>query len=146
MTSNNATAAVQAGDLENAADSSDIRAVFGEVSRAWADGDADAFVSRYAKDATVIFPGVYLPGKDAIRAAMAAAFAGPLNGSRRIHELQSIRFPGRGTAVVISDSATAFRGEGELPVDRWERVTWLLSRRDGRWLIEAYHSCPHDAA
>jgi uncharacterized protein (TIGR02246 family) len=145
MTSNNATA-VQAGDLENAAASSGVRAVFGEVSRAWADGDADAFTSRYAEDATVIFPGTYLPGRGAIRAAMAAAFAGPLKGSRRIHDLQAIRFPGDRTAVVISNSATVFAGEPEAPADRWERVTWLLSRRGGRWLIEAYHSCPQDAA
>ena len=145
MTSNN-TAAVQAGDLENTAASSGIRAVFGEVSRAWADGAADRFVGRYAEDATVIFPGTYLPGRDAIRAAMAAAFAGPLKGSRRIHDLQAIRFPGDRTAVVISNSATVLAGEPEDPAERWERVTWLLSRRDGRWLIEAYHSSPQDAA
>ena len=145
MTSNN-TAAAPAGDLENTAASSGIRAVFGEVSRAWADGDADAFARRYAEDATVIFPGTYLPGREAIRAAMAAAFAGPLKGSRRIHDLQAIRFPGDRTAVVISNSATVVAGEPEAPAERWERVTWLLSRRDGRWLIEAYHSSPQNAA
>lgn len=144
MTSNNATAA-QAAELENAAASSDVRAVFGEVSKAWAEGDADTFTSRYAEDATVIFPGTYLPGRDAIRDAMAAAFAGSLKGSRRIHEPQSIRFPGDGIAVVISHSATVFPGEPEAPADRWERVTWLLTARHGRWLIEAYHSSPQDA-
>jgi uncharacterized protein (TIGR02246 family) len=145
MTSNNATA-VQAGDLENAAAGSLIRAVFDEVSRAWADGDADAFTSRYAEDATVIFPETYLPGRDAIRTAMTTAFAGPLQGSRRVHDLQAIRFLSDRTAVVISSSATVFAGEPEAPAERWERVTWLLSRRDGRWLIEAYHSSPRDAA
>jgi uncharacterized protein (TIGR02246 family) len=145
MTSNNATA-VQAGDLENAAASSEIRAVFSEVSQAWTDGDADAFAGRYAEDATVIFPGTYLPGQDAIRAAMAAAFAGPLKGSRRIHDLRAIRFPGDRTAVVISDSATVLAGEPGTAADRPERVTWLLSRRDSRWLIEAYHSSPLNAA
>jgi uncharacterized protein (TIGR02246 family) len=145
MTSNNATA-VQAGDLENAAASSDIRAMFGEVSRAWADGDADRFVGRYAEDATVIFPGTYLPGRDAIRAAMAAAFAGPLKASRRIHDLQAIRFPVDRTAVVISNSVTVFAGEPGAPAERWERVSWLLSWRDGKWLIEAYHSSPQNAA
>jgi hypothetical protein len=48
--------------------------------------------------------------------------------------------------VVISNSATVFAGEPEASAERWERVTWLLSRRDGRWLIEAYHSSPQGAA
>ena len=69
MTSNDATA-VQAADLENAAASSDIRALFADVSRAWTDGDAEAFAAGYAENATVIFPGTYLPGREAIRAAM----------------------------------------------------------------------------
>ena len=55
-----------------------IRAVFAQTSRAWADGDGEAFAAWYAPDATVILPGVYLPGQDAIREAMAAAFAAPL--------------------------------------------------------------------
>ncbi|HEX3957693.1 MAG TPA: SgcJ/EcaC family oxidoreductase [Trebonia sp.] len=145
MTSNDATA-VQAGDLENAAASSDIRALFAVVSRAWTDGDADAFAAGYAENATVIFPGTYLPGREAIRAAMAAAFAGPLKGSRRIHDVHAIRFPGDRTAVVISNSGTVLAGEPGAPADRSERVTWLLSRRDGRWLVEAYHSSPQNAA
>jgi uncharacterized protein (TIGR02246 family) len=122
-----------------------IRMVFDEVSAAWADGDVDAFVSSYTEDATVVLPGVYLPGRDAIHAAMADAFAGPLHDSRRIHELQAIRFPRTGTAIVISKSATAFSGEGELPAQRWEWATWVLARHDDRWLIEAYHSCPQIA-
>jgi uncharacterized protein (TIGR02246 family) len=145
MTSNDATA-VQAGDLENAAASNDIRALFADVSRAWTDGDADAFAAGYAENATVIFPGTYLPGREAIRAAMAAAFAGPLKGSRRIHDVHAIRFPGDRTAVVISNSGTVLAGEPGAPADRSERVTWLLSRRDGRWLVEAYHSSPQNAA
>lgn len=123
-----------------------VRAVFDEVSSAWRDGDADAFAEWYADDATVILPGFYLPGKDAIRASMAAAFAGPLKGSRRIHQVQGIRHLGDGTVIVISDSATVFPGEAEVAADRRERATWVLSRRDGRWLIEAYHSCPETSA
>jgi uncharacterized protein (TIGR02246 family) len=139
MTSSN-TPSVLAGP------DSALRGVFDEVSSAWGDGDADAFTRWYADDATVILPGFYLPGKDAIRASMAAAFAGPLTGSRRIHQVRSIRHLGTGTAVVISDSATVFPGEAEPAAERRERATWVLSRRDGRWLIEAYHSCPENAA
>ena len=119
-----------------------LRAVFDETSAAWADGDADAFAARYATDATVILPGRYLPGREAIRTAMTAAFAGPLKNSRRIHRVQSVRFTDPGTAVVITDSITALPGNPEPPVQQHERATWVLSRHDGRWLIDAYHSSP----
>ncbi len=90
-----------------------VRAVFGEVSAAWADGDADTFASWYTECATAVLPGFCLLDKDAIRAAMAVAFAGPLKGSRRIHEVQTVRFLGDGTAIVISKSATVLAGEAE---------------------------------
>jgi len=123
-----------------------LRAVFDETSAAWADGDANAFAARYATDATVILPGRYLPGREAIRTAMTAAFAGPLKNSRRIHRVQSVRFTDPGTAVVITDSITALPGNPEPPVQQHERATWVLSRHDGRWLIDAYHSSPKHAS
>jgi uncharacterized protein (TIGR02246 family) len=123
-------------------DDSAVRAVFDAVSSAWAGSDADAFVEWYTEDATAILPGYYLPGKANIRASMADAFAGPLNGSRRIHVLQSVRFLDDDTAIVISKSSTLFPGEAEPPAERWALATWVLSKHAGRWLIEAYHDCP----
>ena len=119
-----------------------VRAVFDETSQAWAQGDADAFAARYAADATVILPGRYLQGREAIRTAMAAAFAGPMKNSRRIHRVNAVRFTDPGTALVITDSITALPGEPEPPVQQHERATWVLSRHDGHWLIHAYHSSP----
>jgi uncharacterized protein (TIGR02246 family) len=123
-------------------DDSAVRAVFDAVSSAWAGSDADAFVEWYTEDATAILPGYYLPGKANIRASMADAFAGPLNGSRRIHVLQSVRFLDDDTAIVISKSSTLFPGEAEPPAERWALATWVLSKHAERWLIEAYHDCP----
>jgi len=71
MTSNDTSAVLAGPDTA-------IHTVFDEVSSAWEDGDTDAFVAWYADDATAILPGFYLPGKEAIRTSMAAAFAGPL--------------------------------------------------------------------
>lgn len=119
-----------------------IRTLFGEVSRAWADGDADTFAQWYADDATVILPGYHLPGRKAIREAMGAAFAGPLHGTRRIHEVLSIRYLDAETALVITRSATVPSAGTEVPEHLRERATWALSRRHGHWLVEAYHSCP----
>lgn len=121
-----------------------VLALFDATSNAWRDGDGGAFADRYAEDATVILPGVHLRGRAQIRSSMGEAFAGPLKGSRRIHTPQSVRFltETEDVAVVVTRSATAFAGEAEPPSDRWELATWTLTRRDGRWLVETYHSCP----
>ena len=123
-----------------------VLAVFDATSSAWAEGDANAFVRWYGETATVILPGAYLQGKDAVRAGMAEAFAAPLKGSKRIHTAQDVRFPGADTAIVITRSATVFPGEPEPPADRWELATWTFFRGDDGWLVEAYHSCPAGAA
>ena len=122
-----------------------VRAVFAEVSRAWADGDADAFADWYAEHASAVLPGFYFENKDAIRGAMAVAFAASLRGSRRIHEVQRIRFLGEGTAVAVTNSITALPGEAGAATERRERATWVLALHGDRWLIEAYHGCPADA-
>lgn len=120
-------------------------AVFDGTSKAWADGDANAFTQWYAEDATVVLPGFYLRDRAEVRSNMGAAFGGPLMGSKRIHVVQSVRFLGVDAAVVVTRSATTFTGEAEAPPERWELATWALSRNEGRWLIAAYHSCPAPA-
>ena len=135
--------------LDNAdADADALRQVLAAVSRAWEAGDVDAFVAYYTEGASAILPGFALLGRAAIRDAMGDAFAGPLKGSRRIHQLHSVRFlndgegGGGGTAIAISRSGTALPGETEPAQDRWSMATWVLSRHAGRWLVESYHDCP----
>lgn len=77
-----------------------VRALFSELYAAWAAGDA--FAALYRPDATVVMPGVFHRGRDVVRDYMAAAFAGPLRGSRGLDEPRDIRFLGADTAVVVS--------------------------------------------
>lgn len=135
MTSTNSTM-VQAGAER------DVRAVLEAIYAAWAEHDADAFAALYVEDATVVMPGVYHQGQDAVRAYMAAAFTGPLQGSRGIEEPQSIRFLGDDAAVIVSEAGILMAGETTLPAGRLRRATWTLARRDGAWRIAAYHNCP----
>jgi uncharacterized protein (TIGR02246 family) len=128
------------------ADERAVRAVFDATTNAWADGDANAFVEAYGENATVILPGFHLRGKADILASMRDAFAGPLKGSRRIHAVRDVRFLGDEVAVVITRSVTALPGEAEPPAERRESATWVLSKCDGRWLVEGYHSCPAGAS
>jgi len=125
-----------------AEEDSTVRAVLEGILIAWADNDADAFVAWYAEDATVVLPGNYMKDKQAIRASMEAAFAGPLKGSTRVVDLQSVRFLGSDAAVVVGKSAVVAEGEAGPPAGRWTFATWVLSKHDGKWLVEAYHDCP----
>jgi uncharacterized protein (TIGR02246 family) len=118
-----------------------VHAVFDATSSAWADGDADAFADWYAEDATVILPGFALRGRAGIRTNMGGAFAGPLKGSKRLHVVQDVRFLGDDTALVVTRSVTSFPRGAEPPAGQRELATWALSWHEGRWLVEAYHSC-----
>jgi uncharacterized protein (TIGR02246 family) len=118
-----------------------VLATFDATAKAWADGDASAFAAWYSGDATVLLPGFYLRGRGEIDASMAAAFDGPLHGTRRVHSPQSVRFLGADTAIVVTRSATLFPGEADAPAERQDLATWVLTRQDFQWLVEAYHSC-----
>ncbi|MET9889288.1 SgcJ/EcaC family oxidoreductase [Streptomyces sp. NPDC006465] len=127
----------------NATDySQDVRTVLDRLYSAWADHDADAFADLYTEDATVVMPGVFHDGREEIRAYMAAAFDGPLKGSRPLDEPRRIRFPRPGTAVVVSETGILLAGESELPADRLRRATWVLVRdpAGGSWAITSYHN------
>ena len=128
--------------MSSAPEDETVLAVFETMSEAWAAQDAARFAACYAGDATVIGPGIYLRGKDDINGSMAAAFAGPLKDSIRPHSAQSVRFLSGDTAVVVTGSATLFPGEAQAPPERQHLVTWILTRHDGRWLVEANHMCP----
>jgi uncharacterized protein (TIGR02246 family) len=127
-------------------DDSAIRGTLDAIYAAWADNDADAFVVPYADDATAILPGSYLENKAAIRATMAAVLAGPLKGSRATYDVRSVRFPGPGTAIVISQGAVIYAGQTEPAAKTQSRETWVLAKQDGNWLVEAFHNCPLNAA
>lgn len=121
---------------------STVREVFREVSRAWAAGDAAAFTSWYAPEASVVLPGFHLAGEESIRTTMAGAFAGPLHGTRRVHDIERIRLVTPDVALVHTSSATVQEGQLEPGPEQRETVTWVLAKHSGRWLIEAYHSSP----
>jgi uncharacterized protein (TIGR02246 family) len=99
-------------------------------------------VADYTEDATAIMAGSFRDGHDEIRQSMASAFEGPLNGTPTQNSQVSVRFVGRDAAIVISESCILFSGETEVPDARKVNATWVLERRDGRWLIAAYHNSP----
>ncbi len=87
----------------------DVRDVLERMYAAWADNDADAFAELYVEDATVVMPGTFHRGRAAVREYMAAAFAGPLKGSRAVDEPQDVRVNGD-TAVIVSRAGIIMAG------------------------------------
>jgi uncharacterized protein (TIGR02246 family) len=73
---------------------------------------------------------------------MAQAFAGPLRGSSTWNKQLSIRFAGQDAAIVVSASGILFPGDTEVPDARKVNATWVFEKRDGQWLIAAYHNSP----
>jgi uncharacterized protein (TIGR02246 family) len=113
-----------------------VRDVLEHIYVTWAANDADAFAALYVDDATVVMPGVFHRGRSAVRDYMAAGFAGPLKGSRGVDEPQDIRIVGGDVAIVVSEGGIVMAGEQTLA--RRVRATWVLSKLDGEWKIEAY--------
>jgi uncharacterized protein (TIGR02246 family) len=127
-------------------DEAAIQAVLNDSYGAWEAGDADGMVANYIGDATAIMTGSLRISRDAIRESMALAFKGPLKGSSTHNKRISLRLVGRDAAIVVSESGILFAGETEVPDTRKVNATWVFEKRDGKWLIAAYHNSPVLAA
>jgi len=130
---------------KRAKDAAAIEAVLVDSYKAWEAGDADGMVADYTTDATAIMTGSFRDSRDVIRENMALAFAGPLKGSSTYNKQISLRFVGRDAAIVVSESAILFGGRTEIPEEGRVNATWVLEKRDGQWLIAAYHNSPVQA-
>ncbi|WP_055588842.1 SgcJ/EcaC family oxidoreductase [Peterkaempfera griseoplana] len=119
-----------------------IQAVLVDSYKAWEAGDADGMVADYTEDATAIMTGSLRDSRDVIRKSMALAFEGPLKGSSTYNRQLSLRFVGRDAAIVVSESGILFAGQTEVADAGKVNATWVLEKRDGRWLIAAYHNSP----
>ena len=119
-----------------------IQAVLADSYEAWAAGDADGMVANYTGDATAIMTGSLRGSRDVIRESMALGFEGPLKGSTTYNKQLSLRFVGRDAAIVVSESGILFAGQTEVLETGKVNATWVLEKRDGQWLIAAYHNSP----
>ncbi|MBC9731278.1 SgcJ/EcaC family oxidoreductase [Streptomyces sp. TRM68367] len=125
-----------------AADETAIRNVLQGVYEAWNANDADAFVAEYTEDASAILPGSYRKSREEIRESMKVGFSTYLKGSTTTDTVRDIRFLNDDAAVVISETGVLFPGETEVPEDRVVIASWVLTRRDGKWLLAAYQNSP----
>ena len=125
-----------------AEDEAAIQAVLVDSYQAWEAGDADGMVANYTADATAIMTGSLRDSRNLIRDSMAAAFEGPLKGSSTYNKHLGLRFVGRDAAILVSESGILFPGQTEVPDTGKVNATWVFEKRDGQWLIAAYHNSP----
>lgn len=109
---------------------------------AWNNADPDAFVAEYLEDASAILPGSYMKSRQEIHGAMAYSFSGPLKGTRASDKVLDVRFLNDEAAVVISETGVLIPGETEAPPERTVHATWVLAKKDGKWLLVAYSNSP----
>ncbi|MFD0900328.1 SgcJ/EcaC family oxidoreductase [Actinomadura sediminis] len=112
----------------------------------WAAHDADGFGDLFTEDGTLVLPGVYQAGRDAIRSFMREAFAGVYKGTRVTGKPVNARFLAPGVALLITEGGVIEAGRTELADEAAIRAGWLAVKQDGEWLLAAYQNSPRDPA
>ncbi|MEU7827158.1 SgcJ/EcaC family oxidoreductase [Catellatospora sp. NPDC049133] len=121
-----------------------IAAVPAKMVAAWAANDADAFADLFAEDGTMILPGLYQKGRDAIRAYMAAEYQGRYQGTTVTGQPIDIKPLAPGAVALLTQGGVIAKGATELAAADTIRASWILVRQGGGWRIAVYQNCPRD--
>lgn len=127
-------------------DKAAVAALPQRIVAAWAAHDADAFAAVFTADATMILPGVYEKGRDAIRGYMAKAFAGQYKGTQVTGTPIDVRFITGESGVLVTRGGVLAPGETEPAPERTIHASWIVVKQDGQWSLAGYQNSPRNAA
>jgi uncharacterized protein (TIGR02246 family) len=127
------------------ADQEAIQAVPGRIVAAWAQHDAAAFARVFAEDGSMILPGVYLTGREAIRDFMDQAFAGAYRGTRVTGTPIAVKPLAQEVVLLLTQGGVLSEGETEVSGAGAIRASWLLRKDGGEWLLAAYQNTPENS-
>lgn len=130
----------------SAADQAAIAAVPARMVAAWAAHDADAFADLFTEDGTMMLPGLYKKGRDAIRDYMAKEFANSYKGTTVTGTPIEIKPLRAGSVALITQGGVIPPGETQLQDADAIRASWILVKRGRKWLLAVYQNCPRDLA
>lgn len=122
----------------------DVRARVHAYERAWNSHDASAVAGFYTQDADLVMGnGPRTEGRPAIAAWWARYFSAISDNREGTFQVESLRLLSPDVALANVNTLTAGASENgeELPARR-ARGTWILSAKDGEWLIAALRGLP----
>lgn len=109
---------------------------------AWAANNAEEFAEIFTSDANLILPGVFVSGREQIRAFMARAFAGPYKGSRVTGTPIGLKAVGDNVCLVTTEGGVIYPGADAVAPEHAIKATWVLVRQHDNWLVTAYQNSP----
>ncbi|MFI0268886.1 SgcJ/EcaC family oxidoreductase [Streptomyces luteogriseus] len=120
-------------------DTGQIRALWAEMARGWAAGDAALFAAKFTPGCDFTTVGGDKPaGRDGIEAGHAALFDGPYAGTVLDARVVAVRFLGPGLATVEAES-TVSAPDGK-PLTTTHALAVVERTPERRWLIRAFHN------
>ena len=115
-----------------------IGRLIGDIERGFNTNDIDLSSDHFTPDATAVtVSGVVLDGRDAIREAARAGFAGPLRDEHARYVIDDVVFP-RPDVAIAHKRAEATTAEGN-PIEGAPRMIalYVFVKHDGRWQVAA---------
>ena len=122
------------------ADMAAIAALTQKVIAAWAYNDADSFANLFVEEGTMILPGMYAKGREAIHAYLAESFAGQYKGTQVTGRPLDLRLLGADSGILLTEGGVLPAGHTEVPDEQSIRASWVVVRRDGEWRLAAYQN------
>jgi uncharacterized protein (TIGR02246 family) len=126
-----------------AADMAAIAAVTQRIVAAWAAHDGAAFAEVFVEDGTMILPGLYKKGREAIAAYMTASFEGDYKGTQVTGQPLALTILSDESAVLITEGGVLGSGDTEVSPAEAVFAHWVVVKRDGEWGLAAYMNTPH---
>ncbi|MFG2566258.1 SgcJ/EcaC family oxidoreductase [Streptomyces sp. NPDC048567] len=122
------------------ADMAAIAALTQKVIAAWAYNDAESFANLFVEEGTMILPGVFAKGRDAIHSYLAESFAGQYKGTQVTGRPLDLRLLGADSGILLTEGGVLPAGHSEVPDEQAIRASWVVVRRDGEWRLAAYQN------
>lgn len=122
-------------------DEAEVRALFASLMTAWTDNDATAYGACFTDDCDYVsYDGTWARDRSTMQEAHDRLFRGVLAGSALVGDVQSVRFPTSGVAIVHATGSVLMPWRTRLPARRLSRQTLVAVRTRAGWRFTALHN------